>query len=53
LDTIGQVKGRNKTPLFLDPDNNAFTFLKYKGQLIDLSEYCVNEQLKKTTRKDS
>lgn len=43
VDTVEGIKKRNKTALIVDPTGNAFTFYKYKGTIIDLSEYILQE----------
>ena len=46
MTTIDGYKGVDKMCTFVvDPENNAFTFFKYKGELIDLNEYGLKEHL--------
>lgn len=47
LNDIEHIKGQNKTTIVLDPTENAFTFFKYKGEIIDLSEHELNENMGK------
>jgi len=41
------------TPVFFDPEGNAFTFLKYKGNLIDLEEFELKVATSKLTQEEA
>lgn len=53
MDSVEAVTKKNKTAFVLDPTGNSFTFYKYKGTIIDISEYSMLEQMQKQTRADS
>jgi hypothetical protein len=47
LDSIELVKNIGKTAIVIDEENNGYRFFKYKGNLIDISEYSLREQMGK------
>ena len=54
LNSIEKVKHtEKKVALVIDPENNAYTFFKYKGEVIDMTEHLLKENMGKQTREES
>lgn len=53
VDVIEQNKQCNMTSIIVEEENRAFTFFKYKGNIIDFSEFQLREQMGKQDRAES
>lgn len=45
MDTIELVKNNDKTAFLMDASGHAIKFFKYKGNVIDITEYYLKEEM--------
>lgn len=53
VDVIDSIKKCNKTSIIVEEENRAFTFFKYKGNIVDISESGLREKMGKQDRAES